>query len=153
MSSNIETKVEKLLETIINNIGYDLYDVLYVKEGKDYYLRILIEKENGSVDLNDCEKVNNSIVDILDEADLIKEQYFLEISSTGVERIIRSDKHLQKHLNDFIVIKLFKPLNGEKEYIGKLLSFNENEIKIEVENKEIVINRKDISLMKKYYEW
>lgn len=149
----LEQKIENLVKKNIEDLDYSIYDVQYVKEGKDYYLRILIEKENGSVDLNDCEKVNNSIVDILDEADLIKEQYFLEISSTGVERIIRSDKHLQKHLNDFIVIKLFKPLNGEKEYIGKLLSFNENEIKIEVENKEIVINRKDISLMKKYYEW
>ena len=149
----IEQKIENLVKKNIEDLGYNIYDVQYVKEGKDYYLRILIEKENGSIDLNDCEKANNSIVDILDEADLIKEQYFLEISSTGVERIIRNDKHLQKHLNDFITVKLFKPLNGEKEYIGKLLGFNENEIKIEVENKEIVINRKDISLMKKYYEW
>lgn len=149
----LEQKIENLVKKNIEDLGYNIYDVQYVREGKDYYLRILIEKENGSVDLNDCEKVNNNIVDILDEADLIKEQYFLEISSTGVERIIRNDKHLQKHLNDFITIKLFKPLNGEKEYIGKLLSFDENEIKIEVENKEIVINRKDISLMKKYYEW
>ena len=145
----IEQKIENLVKENIENLGYSIYDVQYVKEGKDYYLRILIEKENGSVDLNDCEKVNNSIVDILDEADLIKEQYFLEISSTGVERIIRNDKHLQKHLNDFIAIKLFKPLNGEKEYIGKLLSFNENEIKIEVENKEMLIDKKEIDLMKK----
>ena len=149
----IEQKIENLVKKNIEDLGYNIYDVQYVKEGKDYYLRILIEKENGSIDINDCERVNNNIVDILDEADLIKKQYFLEISSTGVERIIRNDKHLQKHLNDFITVKLFKPLNGEKEYIGKLLSFDENEIKIEVENKEFVINRKDISLMKKYYEW
>lgn len=149
----LEQKIENLVKKNIEDLGYSIYDIQYVKEGKDYYLRILIEKENGNVDLNDCEKVNNSIVDILDEADLIKEQYFLEISSTGVERIIRNDKHLQKHLNDFIAIKLFKTLNGEKEYIGKLLGFDENEIKMEVENEEIVINRKDISLMKKYYEW
>lgn len=149
----LEQKIENLVKKNIEELGYSIYDIQYVKEGKDNFLRILIEKENGSIDLNDCEKVNNSIVDILDEADLIKEQYFLEISSTGVERIIRNDKHLQKHLNDFISIKLFKSFDGKKEYIGKLLSFNENEIKIEAENKEISINRKDISLMKKYYEW
>ena len=149
----LEQKIENLVKKNIEELGYSIYDIQYVKEGKDYFLRILIEKENGSIDLNDCEKVNNSIVDILDEADLIKEQYFLEISSTGVERIIRNDNHLKKHLNDIISIKLFKPLDGKKEYIGKLLSFNENEIKIEVENAEILIDRKDISLMKKYYEW
>lgn len=149
----LEQKIENIVKKKVEDLGYSIYDVQYVKEGKDYYLRILIEKENGSIDLNDCEKVNNGITDILDEANLIKEQYFLEISSTGVERIIRKDEHLKKHIGDFICIKLFKPLNGEKEYIGKLLEFNENEIKIDVECEEIIINRKDISLMKKYYEW
>ena len=149
----IEQKIKNLVKKNIEELGYSIYDVQYVKEGKDYYLRIFIEKESGKIDLNDCEKVNNSIVDLLDEADIIKEQYFLEVSSTGVERLIRDDIHLQKHINENISIKLFKPLNGKKEYIGKLIAFNENEIKINTENKDIVINRKDISLMKKYYEW
>lgn len=149
----IEQKIKNLIKKNIEELGYSIYDVQYVKEGKDYYLRIFIEKESGKIDLNDCEKVNNSIVDLLDEADPIKEQYFLEVSSTGVERLIRDDIHLQKHINENISIKLFKPLNGKKEYIGKLIAFNENEIKINTENKDIVINRKDISLMKKYYEW
>lgn len=64
--NNIETKVENLLKDIIENLGYELYDVFYVKEGKDFYLRIVIDKENG-IDLNDCEKVNDAINDILDE--------------------------------------------------------------------------------------
>ena len=149
----LEQKIEKLVKKNIEELGYSIYDIQYAKEGKENFLRILIEKKNGNIDLNDCEKVNNSIVGLLDDADLIKEQYFLEISSTGVERIIRNDSHLQKHLNDYIYIKLFKPLDGKKEYIGKLISFNEDEIKIEAENKEISISRKDISLMKKYYEW
>ena len=78
--ANIEEKVENLLKPIIENLGYDLYDVEYVKEGKNYYLRIFIDKENG-IDLNDCEKVSNSINEKLDEADYIKEQYYLEVSS------------------------------------------------------------------------
>ena len=151
--ASIEERVEKLIQEPINNLGYEIYDVQYVKEGKDYFLRIFIEKEEGSIDLNDCEKVNNEINDMLDEVNLIKDQYFLEVSSTGVERVIRKDEHLKKHIEDFISVKLFKPINGEKEFVGKLIDFNENEIKINVEDKEIVIDRKDISLMKKYYEW
>ena len=89
---NIETKVENLLKPIIENLGYELYDVLYVKEGKDYYLRVVIDSSKG-IDLDDCEKVNNAINDILDEADYIKEQYFLEVSSPGLERLLRKDKH------------------------------------------------------------
>lgn len=78
--ASIEEKVEKLLKTKIESIGYDLYDVEYSKEGKNYFLRIFIDKPEG-IDLQDCEKVNNEINDILDEADYIKEQYFLEVSS------------------------------------------------------------------------
>lgn len=111
--ASIEEKVENLVQKPIENLGYSIYDVQYVKEGKDYYLRVLIEKPEGAIDLNDCEKVNDAITDILDEANLIKDQYFLEISSTGVERIIRKDEHLKKHLGQQISIKLFKPIKGE----------------------------------------
>ena len=79
--TNTESKVEKLIEPKIQNLGYELYDVEYVKEGKDYFLRIYIESENG-ISLDDCEKVNNEITDLLDSANYIKEQYFLEVSST-----------------------------------------------------------------------
>ena len=85
--ANIEEKVEKLIKKTIEDLGYSLYDVQYVKEGKDYFLRIFIEKDEGSIDLNDCEKVNNEINDLLDEANYIKEQYFLEVSSTGLENV------------------------------------------------------------------
>lgn len=149
----IEKKIEKIIKPKIENLGFSLYDVQYVKEGKDNYLRVFIEKDNGNIDLNDCEKVNNEISDYLDEANLIKDQYFLEISSTGVERIIRKDEHLQKHINDMLYVKLFKPLNGKKEYIGKLLRFNEAELILEIEQEEFSINRKEISLIKRYYEW
>lgn len=151
--ANIEEKIENRLTKIINDLGYDLYDVQYAKEGKDYFLRIFIEKQNGEIDLNDCEKVNNAITDILDEEDYIKEQYFLEVSSTGVEKMIRKEKHLKDNLNEFITIKLFKPIDGAKEFIGKLINYNENEITIEIENDVTNIERKNISLIKKYYDW
>lgn len=77
---SIEEKIEALILKPITKLGYDIYDVEYAKEGKDYFLRIYIDNENG-INIEDCEKVNNEITDLLDKADYIKEQYFLEISS------------------------------------------------------------------------
>ena len=150
--ANIEEKVENLITDKIEALGYQLYDVQYAKEGKDYYLRIFIDNEKG-IDLNDCEKVSNEINDILDEADYIKEQYFLEVSSPGVERVLRKDKHLEDQLNCEINIKLFKPLNGSKEYTGILKNYNDKEISIITNNKNINIERKNISLIKSVYNW
>lgn len=150
--ANIEEKVENLIKDKIEALGYKLYDVQYAKEGKDYYLRIFIDNEKG-IDLNDCEKVSNEINDILDEADYIKEQYFLEVSSPGVERVLRKDKHLEDQLNCEINIKLFKPLNGSKEYTGILKNYNDKEISIITNNKNINIERKNISLIKSVYNW
>lgn len=79
--TKLESKIESLILEPIERLGYELYDVEYVKEGKDYFLRIFIESNQG-ISLEDCEKVNNEITDLLDEADYIKEQYFLEVSST-----------------------------------------------------------------------
>ena len=107
--ANIEEKVENLLGGIIQDLGYELYDVIYEKEANDYYLRIFIDKPEG-IDLNDCEKVNNAITDKLDEADYIKEQYFLEVSSPGLERILRKEKHLETNLGKEVVLHLFKPI-------------------------------------------
>ena len=103
--SSIEGKIEKLVETKITNLGYELYDVQYVKEGKDYFLRIFIDKPKG-ISLEDCEKVNNEITDLLDTADYIKQQYFLEVSSPGIERILRKEKHLNDNIGETIEIKL-----------------------------------------------
>lgn len=89
MLTNIESKVENLIIKQVENLGYELYDVEYVKEGKDYFLRIYIDSDKG-ISLDDCEKVNNEITDLLDSANYIKEQYFLEVSST------RSRKNIKK---------------------------------------------------------
>ena len=148
--ANIEEKVESLIKTKIENIGYELYDVEYSKEGENYYLRVFIDKPEG-IDLTDCEKVNDEINDILDEANYIKAKYFLEVSSPGIERILRKDKHLEKNIGTEINIKLFKKdENGNKEYQGILKSFNENEIELE---EDIKIERKNIAQIKTIYHW
>lgn len=151
--ANIEEKVEKLVEPIIEKIGYELYDVEYTKEGKNYFLRIFIDNEKG-IDLNDCEKVNDSITDILDEENYIKEQYFLEVSSPGIERILRKDKHLKQNIGEQINVKLFKKdENGKKEYLGKLKEFDDLKIIIEQDENEIQVERKNISQIKTVYNW
>ena len=148
--ASIEESVESLLKEKIEAIGYELYDVEYSKEGKNYFLRIFIDKTEG-IDLNDCEKVNNEIDKILDEADYIKEQYFLEVSSPGIERIIRKEKHLKKYIGHEIDIKLFKKdKNGNKEYQGILKAFDQENIELE---ENIKIERKNIAQIKTVYNW
>ena len=150
--ASIEERVESLIKNPIENLGYELYDVQYSKEGKDYFLRVFIDKEEG-IDLTDCEKVSNEINPILDEADYIKEMYFLEVSSPGIERIIRKEKHFENVQGKEVEVKLFKPIEKQKEYIGTLKKWNENTIYLEVEENEIQIERKNISLMKLRYNW
>lgn len=152
MAKNIEEKVEQLIEKTINGLGYELYDVEYAKEGKDYFLRIFIDKNEG-IDLNDCEKVNDAVNPILDNADYIKEQYFLEISSPGIERTLRKDKHLKQNIGEKVEIKLFKPINKQKNIIGILKSYNAEQIEIETSEGDCKIDRKNISVIKTVYEW
>ena len=148
--SKIEEQVEKLVKDKIENLGYDLYDVEYVKEGPNYYLRIYIDNEKG-IDLNDCEKVSNEINELLDTIDCIKEQYFLEVSSPGIERILRKDKHLKQNIGKQVEIKLFKKdEKGNKNYIGELTDFDSEKITIDSNNE---IERKNISQIKTIYEW
>ena len=155
--ANIEEKVENLIKKTIENMGYILYDVQYVKEGQNYFLRVFIEKPNGSIDLNDCEKVNDGINDILDTADYIKEQYFLEVSSTGLEKILRKDEHLKQNIGKEIQVNLFKPIevSGKKtkEVIGVLENFDIEQINIIQDKETIKLDRKNISQIKTVYDW
>lgn len=150
--ARIEEKVESLIKNEIEEQGYELYDVEYVKEGKDYFLRIYIDKEKG-IDLNDCEKVTNKITEILDKEDYIKEQYFLEVSSPGVERVLKKDKHLQSNLESKVTIKLFKPLENQKQYIGILKQFDDKNITIEVDGNLLEIERINIAQIKTVFDW
>ena len=150
--ANIEEKVEKLLKPKIEDIGYELYDVEYAKEGKNYFLRIYIDKKDG-IDLKDCEKVNDLINPILDEANYIKEGYFLEVSSPGIERILRKEKHLKENLENEVLVKLFKKdEKNNKEYQGILKDFDEEYIELQCED-EVKIDRKNIAQIKTIYNW
>ncbi len=147
--AKIEEKVEELLKDKIENIGYSMYDVEYAKEGQNYYLRIFIDSPKG-IDLNDCEKVSNEINEILDQADYIKEQYFLEVSSPGVERILRKDSHLAQNLGKQVEVRLYKKdENGNKNYIGELKAFDNDTITID----QFKFDRKNIAQLKTVFDW
>ena len=150
--ANIEEKVEELIKDKIENMGYSLYDVEYAKEGPNYYLRIYIDSPKG-IDLNDCEKVSNEINDVLDEANYIKEQYYLEVSSPGIERILRKNNHLEQNIGNQVEAKLFKKdEKGNKSYIGELKAFDSETVTIET-TEEIKIERKNIAQIKTVYNW
>lgn len=151
--ASVEERIECLVKDKIESIGYDLYDVEYAKEGKNYFLRIYIDKENG-IDLDDCEKVNDAISDILDEANYISDQYFLEVSSPGIERVLRKDKHLEQSIGIEVEVRMFKKdENGNKNYEGFLKSYDNNFIKLDVDDQEVNIDRKDIAQIKTIYNW
>ena len=105
------------------------------------------------ISLDDCEKVSNNVTEILDERDFIKEQYFLEVSSTGVEKLLRKDIHLKNHLGEKVALKLFKQINGTKEHEGILESFDEDVITICLEEEKVEIERKSIAQIKTVYDW
>ena len=104
------------------------------------------------IDLNDCEKVNNGINDILDTANYIKEQYFLEVSSPGVERVLRKGRHLEQNIGKEIIVNLFKPINNQKQIEGILNKYDDRNIYLQQED-ITEIERKNISLIKLKFEW
>lgn len=152
--ANIEEKVESLIQKSISDLGYELYDVEYAKEGKDYFLRIFIDKQEG-INLDDCEKVSDGINSLLDEADYIKEQYFLEVSSPGIERILRKEKHFKDNIGNKVQVKLFKAINGQKEVIGILKDADEDNLVIndDVNELSLQVDRKNIAQVKTVYDW
>ena len=150
-----EQQLKDLLEPAVIELGYKLYDVMYLKESSEWFLRLFIEKENGKIDLDDCEKVSEKISEILDEKDPISESYNLEVSSCGLERHLREDEHFKAAIGKNITIKLFKPLDGLKEFTGELKNYLDNNLTIFTNElqKEIVIKKEDISMSKILFNW
>ncbi len=148
--SKIETyeeRTEKLLGPIVAEFGVEVYDVEYVKEGRDYYLRVYIDKPEG-VNILDCEKVSRSLSDVLDEEDFIPDAYILEVSSPGLGRALKKDRHLEKSLGEAVEIKTYKPIDKKKEFAGILKAYDDAQITIEEEGALRVFERADIALIR-----
>lgn len=150
--TSLETKIKEVLEPVINDLGFKVYDIIYEKEAQDYYLRVFIDKDEV-ISSDDCALVSQTIDPILDEKDFIKGAYLLEVSSPGLERRIRDDAQLEKALNSKIEVHTFKKVNDDKILIGNLISFSESNIILDINNENIEIDRENISTMKTVYEW
>ncbi len=121
--------VSQISETIANDLDFDLVDVEYIKEFGSNFLKIYIDKVDG-VSTDDCQSMSEKLSQILDEKDPIQESYYLEVSSPGLDRPLKTDKDLKRNINKDVEIKLYKALENKKNYEGILLDFNENEIAI-----------------------
>lgn len=152
--TKLERKLEKIVEPVVNNLGYSLYDIEYVKEGKEWFLRLYIDNEKD-IDLDDCEKVSNAVSDELDKVDPIESAYSLEVSSCGLERRLRERKHYEAAMQKRVEVGLFKALEKSKKIIGELECVNDDSIIVldEEKNKKIEINFDNISNAKILFNW
>lgn len=146
-SKTYESRTEDLLTPIVEKFGVSIYDVEYVKEGSDWYLRAYIDKEGG-VDINDCENVSRALSDALDKEDFIAEAYILEVSSPGLGRTLKKDKHFEKSLGEEVEVKTYKPIDNCKEFAGILKAYDDKTVTIETDNTEICFAKSDIALVR-----
>ncbi|KKY02590.1 MULTISPECIES: ribosome maturation factor RimP [Paraclostridium] len=148
MKKSTEAMIEELVLPITNEHNIELVDVEYVKEAGEYYLRIFIDKDGG-VSLNDCEVVTRAINPILDEKDPIKENYFLEVSSPGLDRPLKKEKDFVRYAGRDVEVKLYKPTNGLKHFEAELVELAENKVvKLIVDGEEMEFDKKDIALIR-----
>lgn len=148
----IEDRVFSLINESVQSLNLSIYDIEYVKEGSSWYLRIFIDKD-GMVDINDCENVSRLIDPMLDEADIIKSAYCLEVSSPGIERALRKPEHFEKYKDSEVEVSLFKPYNKQKVLKGVLLNGDDKKLTISIDDEEITLNMKDISKVKLIYNF
>ena len=148
MKKITEAMIEELVLTITNENNIEIVDVEYDKEAGEYYLRIFIDKDGG-VSLNDCEVVTRAINPILDEKDPIKENYFLEVSSPGLDRPLKKEKDFVRYAGRDVEVKLYKPINGLKHFEAELVELAENKVvKLIVDGEEMEFDKKDIALIR-----
>ena len=142
-----ESRTEAMLMPIVEAKGFELVDVEWVKEGANWYLRAYIDKPDG-VNIGDCEAVSRALSDKLDEADFIEDAYILEVSSPGLGRTLKKDKHLEKSLGEEVEIRLYKPVDKCREFTGVLKSYDADSITIDTAEKEMTFARKEIALIR-----
>ena len=148
----IESGTEALLEPILDEFGFELWDVDYVREGKEYYLRVYIDKEGG-ITIDDCVEVSRRLSDELDAKDFIEDAYTLEVSSPGLGRRLVKEREFARSVGRDIDIKFYKPVDGSKELTGKLAEADAKSVTVEIqdssgESQMRTFDRKDIASVK-----
>ena len=143
----IKDIVREAIEPTVNMLGYRIWDVTYTKQGADYHLEITIDSDDG-INIDDCEKVHRAIDPILDEKDPIEGFYYLEVSSPGIEREIRTEEHISLSLGARVEVRLFTAVDGRKSFTAKLVSFENGIISFDADGEIISVKRSDVSKMK-----
>lgn len=152
--SKISESVEEFLTPIVNSLGYEIIEVEFAKKYNGDNLTIFIDKEGGGVDINDCEKVHNAIDAPLDELNPTNDKpYTLNVSSPGIDRPIVTDRDFSRNLGEILEVKLFQPIQRKKTFVGKLKEFTTDTILLLIDEKEVTIDRKNISKATKYIEF
>lgn len=150
MKKSIKDTVREAIEPTVNELGYRIWDVLYSKIGADYHLEITIDSDDG-IDIEDCERVHRAIDPILDEADPIEGFYYLEVSSPGIERELRTDEHISASLGARVEIKLFTQKDGRKSFTGTLTDFDGQRITVDEGGTLSVVEKSEIAKLKTIY--
>lgn len=145
---NTVSTVWELAQPIAEQLGYELWDVRFEKEGADWFLRIFIDKEDG-ISINDCVDMTHALDAPLDEADPIDQSYCLEVCSPGLERPLKRDSHFEKSIGKLVQVKLIRPLNGERELKGTLTGYENGSFELTLtDGAKLVINKKEASYVK-----
>jgi ribosome maturation factor RimP len=151
----IEKAVEELLEPVLAKEGIEVVDVEYVRE-RDWILRVFIDKEGG-IDLNDCQHISEEAGAILDEKDLISGNYMLEVSSPGLDRVLKKDKDFRRYAGEEVDVKLFAPLNGRKElksFTARLDGLTDDgKIRLTYQDEELILDKKQLSQMRLHFSF
>lgn len=148
-----ETQTEAITLPITEELGFELVDVEYVKEGSTWYLRVYIDKPSG-ITVDDCEVVNRRVGDKLDELDYIEDSYIFEVSSPGLGRPLKKDKDFNRSLGEEVEVRLFRPVERSKEFVGLLKAFDKDTITLELENEEeLVLERNAIALIRLTFDF
>lgn len=129
--------------------GCTLWDVEYVKEAGTWYLRILLDKEGG-VDILDCEEISRKVSDLLDEADPIEGSYTFEVSSAGADRVLKKPEHFAQEQGQEVEVKLYRPRDGQKDFVGMLQSWRDGDVTLDVGGEPITFEKKEIALVRLY---
>ena len=148
-----EQRAEKLLTPMVESRGFELVDVVYVKEGGNWYLRAYIDKEGG-ITVDDCEAVSREFSDCLDREDFIEDSYILEVSSPGLGRPLKKEKDYRRSLGKELEIRTFRPIDRQKEFYGILKAYDDSSVTIETEEgREMTFQKSDLALIRLAFDF
>ncbi|MBQ1901723.1 MAG: ribosome maturation factor RimP [Lachnospiraceae bacterium] len=140
-------RTEELVQPLLDKRNFDLWDVEYVKEGQDYFLRIFIDKPGG-ITIDDCVDVSREMNEILDREDYISDPYTFEVSSPGLGRQIKNDRQLEKSIGEEVELRTYKAIDKQKQFEGVLVKFDKDTVTITMDDEEKSFSRKDISTIR-----